>query len=91
MDDNSRKGCDGGFYERNVALELIEETEQEPPTKLAADVAIAGMDPLRFLESTDPIEVAVMWKIVDRYFTRLSELQESQAVKITNALGKAIK
>jgi hypothetical protein len=58
--------------------------------KLAADVAMAGMDPMCFLESDDPVEAMVMLGIARRWFRRREELDQALAERIIATLGTAI-
>jgi hypothetical protein len=58
---------------------------------MAAQVALAGVDPLRFLEATDPVEVAIMISIARHWQKLRLQLEESLANQIINALSKAMK
>jgi hypothetical protein len=58
---------------------------------LAAEIAMAGMDPMRFLESEDPVEVSVMLAIAKSWTARKLEFDRSLAMEIINMLGKSMK
>lgn len=58
---------------------------------MAADVAMAGMDPMRFLESEDPVEVMIMLAVARRWFKRRLELDRNHAREIISALAKSMK
>jgi hypothetical protein len=49
------------------------------------------MDPLAFLEETDPVKLAVALSISRRYFARRKELDDYLASKIIHSLGEAMK
>lgn len=49
------------------------------------------MDPMRFLESEDPIELAMMLAISDRYFRLRRDLDQQLATMIINKLAEAWK
>jgi hypothetical protein len=49
------------------------------------------MDPMRFLESEDPVEVAVMWIIADHWLKVRYEQQKVLAHEIVKALAEAVK
>lgn len=50
---------------------------------------MAGMDPMRFLESDDPVEVIVMLSIARRWYERRLELDRQLAVEVNNVLAKS--
>lgn len=53
-------------------------------------VADAGMDPMRYLKSRDPLEIAIMAHIARKYAEFASKRDEARAVKIANAVGKML-
>ena len=56
---------------------------------MAALVGMAGMDPMVFLTSRDPLEVLVMQQIARRHQDLCEQRDERLAVLIANAVGKA--
>lgn len=52
-------------------------------------VALAGMDPMRFLSTTDPFEANVMLAIAERRVEVDGDIREDQAVRTISTLGKA--
>jgi hypothetical protein len=49
------------------------------------------MDPMRFMESNDELEIALMSAIAKEYLDALIDLQENQANLIANAVWSAVK
>lgn len=92
MDDQHVKAGERLLRGKPVEVEYPDDlTKGDSPIDLAGDVAIAGMDPLRFLECEDPVEVMVTLAIVRRWFKRRMELDRNLAVEIINKLGKSMK
>jgi hypothetical protein len=58
---------------------------------MAYRVAEAGMDPMRYLESTDSLVIHVMQHIADEFQVRKKEDMENLAVLIINQLARAMK
>jgi hypothetical protein len=52
---------------------------------------MAGMDPMRFLESDDPTERIVMVKIAERWYRERDILDHNLAVHIITELAKGLK
>jgi hypothetical protein len=57
----------------------------------SAQIALAGMDPLQFLKTTDELERALMLHIAKEYYELLSKLDQSRANMIANAVGRLFK
>lgn len=92
MDARYHQGSAVGFFDRADELTITDdEGEEIPPVRLAADVALAGMDPLSFLETDDAIQVMVMHAVASHYFKRREQLDERLAYMIIEKLGEAIK
>jgi hypothetical protein len=54
----------------------------------AAHVSLAGIDPIRFLTTTDPLERQLMIEITERAHELHAQLREDQAIRIANAVAK---
>lgn len=54
-------------------------------------IAMAGMNPLRFLNSTDTFEKSVMVSIANRRVGIAAEEREDLAERIISTLGKSMK
>ena len=90
MDGQSLQGSDGNLLGGTLD-EVPDEEEKVSPLRVAADVGLAGMDPLRFLFTGDPVERAVMGKIARYWWTRRMELDRNLATEIVKKLGESIK
>jgi hypothetical protein len=53
-------------------------------------VAVAGLDPMRFLESDDPVEITVMWVVTQHALKERLHLNEHLAQETINRLSKAM-
>lgn len=69
----------------------MEEEEGAKPVELAIGVALAGMDPIEFLECTDPTKALVMFKIAQEHAKAQEIRDKNLAVEIVNALAKSFK
>jgi hypothetical protein len=56
----------------------------------AAQVAMAGMDPMRFLESIDPFEAGVMYAITLRFHEEQEKYDLNRATMIANAVARML-
>lgn len=57
----------------------------------AAQIALAGMDPMRYLESSDEMDVALMQAIAKEVQRERERMDENLAILISNAVWAAVK
>lgn len=85
---------DRGFFSEVLRSELTlgDADEEDAPDPLAAAtaVAMAGMDPMRYLESTDQIESLVMAALADKHRKEEERRDKNRATEISNAVFRAI-
>lgn len=62
---------------------------REPEIEAAAMVAFAGIDPARFLATSDPLEQEVIQAVADRCIELHRLRDENLALLIANNLAKA--
>jgi ribosomal protein L17 len=58
---------------------------------MAADIGIARMSPMRFLESRDRVETMVMIAITRKFHKRRRAMDRELATEIVNVLGQSLK
>jgi len=57
---------------------------------MAVAVAIAGMDPMEFLTTTDDLHRSLMEQIANRYREVALVTDQNRAVQIANAVGRML-
>ncbi len=48
------------------------------------------MDPLRYLDSDDSVEIMIINKVVEQYFEELRVIQKNLATEIINRLSESL-
>jgi hypothetical protein len=66
-----------------------DDDDEYDPLATAVSAAVTGIDPMRYLEADNPVDLLVMAALTEKIRKRQLEMDEDRATMIANAVAKS--